>query len=238
MKQDARSGAPAVNSHELDARRSQRLRTAEALRVGRTPLQVIEVAAGAAGAAEEAVRQARERERPRRPSACREGCAWCCYQVVGTAAPEVFRILSHLRATLSPEDLQSLRERVTRLAGQRRALAPSARERAVLPCALLVADRCSAYPVRPLTCRGYNSSDASACERALRPGGRTAVPVYLPQQRLTTFVLDGLRAGLQEARLDGELLELTAALHVALEVPDAEARWLAGEAVFAPARLP
>jgi hypothetical protein len=42
----------------------------------------------------------------------------------------------------------------------------------------------------------------------------------------------------QEARLDGELLELTAALHVVLEVPDAEARWLAGEAVFAPARMP
>jgi hypothetical protein len=46
-----------------------------------------------------------------------------------------------------------------------------------------------------------------------------------------------MRAGLAEARLDGELLELTAALDLALRVPDAAERWLAGEAVFAPARL-
>jgi len=46
-----------------------------------------------------------------------------------------------------------------------------------------------------------------------------------------------MRAGLEESRLDGELLELTAALDIALTVPDAAERWLAGEKVFAPARL-
>jgi hypothetical protein len=112
------------------------------------------------------------------------------------------------------------------------------RRRAVLPCPLLIDDRCMAYAVRPLTCRGYNSSDARRCEEALDGSGAAAVPVYALQQRLTTFVLDGLRAGLAESRLGDELLELTAALRVALEVPGAPARWLAGEAVFAPARMP
>jgi hypothetical protein len=37
--------------------------------------------------------------------------------------------------------------------------------------------------------------------------------------------------------LPGDLLELTAALRIAFEVPDAFDRWRAGEAVFAPARL-
>ena len=46
-----------------------------------------------------------------------------------------------------------------------------------------------------------------------------------------------MRAGLAEAGLKGDLLELTAALRIAFEVPDAFERWLAGEAVFAPARL-
>jgi hypothetical protein len=46
-----------------------------------------------------------------------------------------------------------------------------------------------------------------------------------------------MRAGLEEAHLDGELLELTAALDVALTLPDAAERWLAGQAVFASARL-
>jgi hypothetical protein len=63
------------------------------------------------------------------------------------------------------------------------------------------------------------------------------VPIYWPQQRLAAFVLDGLRAGLEASLLDGELLELTAALRIALETPNVEERWLAGESVFAPARL-
>ena len=102
---------------------------------------------------------------------------------------------------------------------------------------MLVENRCSAYPVRPLTCRGYNSSDARRCEQALDPDSGVEAPVYWPQQRLTTFVLDGLRAGLDESRLDAGLLELTAALRIALETPDVQARWLAGEGVFGPARL-
>jgi hypothetical protein len=39
------------------------------------------------------------------------------------------------------------------------------------------------------------------------------------------------------ARLTDDLVDLTAALRIALDVPDAAERWLAGEAVFAPARL-
>jgi hypothetical protein len=88
-----------------------------------------------------------------------------------------------------------------------------------------------------LTCRGFNSEDASACERSLDPGSRVVVPSYGPQQRLCTLVLDGMRAALQESRLEGDLLELTAALHIALTLPDATERWLSGKTVFATARL-
>jgi hypothetical protein len=63
------------------------------------------------------------------------------------------------------------------------------------------------------------------------------VPNYVPQLRLTTFVLDGLRAGLSESGLQGDRVELTAALRIALEVPDAAERWRAGGVVSAPARL-
>ena len=105
------------------------------------------------------------------------------------------------------------------------------------PCALLVNHRCAAYPVRPLTCRGFNSSDAHLCELFLQSPWKVVVPACVPQLRLMTFVLDGMRAGLSESGLRGDLVELTAALRIALELPDAAERWLAGEAVFAPARL-
>jgi hypothetical protein len=96
--------------------------------------------------------------------------------------------------------------------------------RARLPCPLLVADRCLAYPVRPLTCRGLNSSSAAKCERALELGNAAAVPFYAPQQALCTLVLDG------------ELHELSAALAIAL-TPDAAECWLTGEAIFTRSRM-
>jgi hypothetical protein len=64
------------------------------------------------------------------------------------------------------------------------------------------------------------------------------VPQYGPQQRLTTLILDGVHSGLAEVGLKSEPLELAAALRIALTVPDAIDRWLGGENVFAPARLP
>jgi Fe-S-cluster containining protein len=156
---------------------------------------------------------------------------------VGTSAPEVFRIVAYLRQTLAATALENIRQRLVKMDDERRQLRIDKRGRAGLPCALLVDRRCSAYPVRPLTCRGFNSSDARQCERFLKLGHKVTVPSYTPQLRLTTFVLDGMRAGVTEAGLKGDLLELTAALRIAFEVPDALRRWLDGEPVFAPARL-
>jgi Fe-S-cluster containining protein len=231
-------GAGDLVGPELDARRSQRLRTVEMLRGGRTPLQVVAVAGQAAALTDDAIEEQNARHPPRPPVACREGCAWCCHKVVGTAAPEVVRIIEYLRQALPPRDFEAFRERVIARDEERRALGHDRWAAARVPCPLLVDDRCSAYPVRPLTCRGYNSQNARACELAGTSRERTVVPVHGPQHRLATFVLDGMRAGLGEVGLKGELLELTSALRVALSVPDAIQRWLAGEAAFAPAKYP
>jgi Fe-S-cluster containining protein len=225
-----------LGGRELDARRVQRMQTVQILQDGRTPLAVIEVADRATALAEGAVDHAK-RAYPPPPLACKEGCDWCCYLRVGTAAPEVFRIVAYLRETLSPEELRATKERIIGLEEQRRQLRAGKRADARLPCALLVDHRCVAYSVRPLTCRGFTSSDAHQCELFFKLGKKVAVPTYRPQLRLTTFVLDGMRAGVSEAGLKGDLLELTAALRIAFEVPDAFERWVAGEPIFAPARL-
>jgi hypothetical protein len=238
---DARStSAPpspgAAAGLELDARRLQRLKTAEVLRGGRFPLKLIEVAEHGTALAEQFIEKAMAVDPPP-PFACREGCDWCCHLPVGTSAPEVVRIAAYLRQTLSPEELQATRERVARADDARRGLRADRRARARLPCALLVDHRCSAYPARPLTCRGFNSRDAARCKQFVESRSRVALPMYQPQQRLTTFVLDGTRAGLAAVGLKDDLLELAAALRIALDVPDAAERWLAGEPVFAPARF-
>ena len=222
---------------ELAARQKQLDHVTERFRHGRTPLQMIEVVQHANVVVDEAVQVALKETPPHAAAACQEGCAWCCYTPVGTAAPEVLRIVAYLRETLAPEQWHSLCERV-RAGMQQRQLLGLARVRlSALPCPLLLDDRCSAYPVRPLTCRGYTSSDAHSCKLALDPKSGVTVPIYWPQQRLAAFVLDGLRVGLENSLLDGELLELTAALRIALETPNVEERWLAGENVFSPARM-
>ncbi len=230
------AAAPDLGGLELDARRLARLRTAEKFKGDRTPLTVLDVAECATALAEEVVDQAKTRLRP--PAlACKEGCDWCCYQQVGTAAPEVFRIIAYLRQALSPKQFEEIRERVIAAEAQRRALKAAGRSTKRLPCALLVEHRCVAYAVRPLTCRGFNSRDARCCELSLDPRKRVPVPLYTPQLWLNTFVLDGMRAGLDESRLKGDLLELTRALRIALEEPDSVERWLAGQPVFAAARM-
>jgi len=223
-----------VTGEDLEARRSARLSTLDAFKKGRTALEVIQIGEQAEEIASQAVAQAMHREPPRHPLACAEGCAWCCYQRVGVAVPEVIRIAEYFRNKLTPPEIKDLVERLQKGLAQRRHSSPPK----ALPCILLVNDRCSAYPVRPLTCRGFNSSDAILCQASATDNPRTIVPIYARQLTANSMVLDGLRAGLKELGFSGDLLELTAALHIALTIPDALNQWLEGKSVFASARLP
>jgi Fe-S-cluster containining protein len=222
---------------EFDARRAQRLKTTAALQGLRTSLQVIEIAEHAARLSDESIQKVVSEYPPSPPLACQEGCAWCCHKLVGTTAPEVFRIADYLQKHFTPQELQTIQNHILVRDEERKGLREDRWSAARLPCPLLVDNRCSVYPVRPLTCRGFNSSDARQCERWVKKRERVEVPIYQPQHRLATFVLDGIRAGLSESGLPDDLLELTAALRIALKLPNAFDRWLAGEPIFAPARM-
>ena len=223
-----------ISGADLDARRAQRLATLAGLKGQRTPLQIVALGAQAADYADQAVAEATQRQPPQPPTACAPGCAWCCRQRVGVAVPEIARIVDYLHEHMSAGERENL---VMRINEHCRSGTSHQRSQSGLPCPLLVNDRCSVYPVRPLTCRGFNSSDALRCQAAVMDKERTQVPVYPPQIRLTSVVLDGMRAGLKEAGLHGDLLELAGALHIALTVPNALTDWLAGQPVFAAARL-
>ena len=205
---------------------------------GRTTHTALEIAEEAADWADATLRALQEQRSPHRPVACGKGCAWCCYRRVPVGAPEVLRLAHALRQTLPPEALEAVRRRLARLDDRTRGLGARQRLAVGLPCALLVDQACSVYDVRPLACRGWNSVDAGACresvEHALEP---TAIPLYAGEVATTDALREGVNAALAEGALQGDQLELTAALRIALEMPDAAARWLAGEPVFAPAAI-
>ncbi len=174
---------------------------------------------------------------PPGPIACREGCAFCCHLYVVTTIPEVFQIAAALR-DWAPAEFGALVARIEAHCSEMAGLGGNERRLVRVACPLLVNDRCSVYSIRPMSCRGWNSLDVQGCEaHYLDPTQLTRVPIYGPQHQISAYIQEGMTAGLMAAGLPHQRVELVAALHIALETPDALARWLEGEAIFEAARV-
>jgi len=219
---------------EFDARRT----VGERLRGCATADGARAVADDAYEATEDLIRDLHTQAPPPVRLACRAGCAWCCHLTVEVTAAEALRIADYLRETLSETALDAVKARLAALGDRIRGMDRDERAAQRLPCALLVDNLCSAYPVRPLKCRGGNAFDAGACERYYRrPERESQMPIYVLQYLAAEHVQTGLLFGLADAGMAPEALTLTAALRIALETPDAAERWLAGKPVFAEARV-
>jgi Fe-S-cluster containining protein len=164
--------------------------------------------------------------------ACKKGCAHCCHRPVGTTAPVVLRIAAALREASGPEVFAAAMARVGALDEQTHGSAWNLASRPPLPCAFLLDGACSIHAIRPFVCRAWNSTDASACEQAL---SEDEVEMRYDLFQRTTFaaIEAGLKAAVRSAGLDAADLEFTAAMRVAMALPDACERWLAGEPIFA-----
>jgi Fe-S-cluster containining protein len=162
--------------------------------------------------------------------ACRKGCTHCCHGLVAVLAGEVFRLSRALRR-LPDDALAGLRARIeaTDAVTRGRSLIERGCDRT--PCPLLAEGGCSAYADRPLACRAMASLDAEAC-RTVFSGGTGAIPIPDANKRAIVATRDAAAAAMPLAQY-----ELVAALRIALDDPDTEARWLAGEDVLAAARL-
>lgn len=205
----------------------------QALARRRSVAQAAEIAADAGEWAGELVAQVEERIPPASPIACREGCAFCCHLKVLATAPEVLRVAEHLRATRSADELRAIRERVAAADDRTRGMTTDQRARAQLACPLLEGGRCAAYEVRPLSCRGANSLDAAACQRGFeRPDEDVTLPVYMPALQVTEALRGGVAVGVARGGLDGRLLELSAALRIALQDPEVGKAWARGKPAF------
>lgn len=161
--------------------------------------------------------------------ACRAGCSYCCHGFVSATAPEIFHLARTLRAR---HDEQALLARLRAADALTRGLAPGERLKARHPCAVLEDNLCGAYAARPTSCRAFVSLSLAACERSWA-GHRVDIPVPNVNLRLRGSFDLAIRAALRESGLDERPVELNHGLLVAIETPDAERRWLAGEDIFA-----
>jgi Fe-S-cluster containining protein len=211
--------------------------TIEALKQQPTTAQVIELVDTTRTGAAQIVRKMLAHYPNLPPPACRAGCAWCCYKSIAVSPPEVQRIAAYLRTTLAPEDLAAVKERIAELDNQTHAMSSRERAHARLPCALLADQRCTVHAVRPLTCAGWNAIDVNECKADwLDPEAPDEITANGVQIEAFQAMRLGMDLGSQELGIEHETLELTTALRIALDTPDAIERWLAGEHLFAAAR--
>jgi Fe-S-cluster containining protein len=220
--------SPAAELHQriVDAGRTM---GSEILSNGPSPKQVYDLVDGAVALANTYMARS-----PTSPEAlaCGRGCNHCCHRPVGTTAPSVLRIAAALRERQTEAEFGQALARVVALDKETHGMPWTLAERPPFPCAFLVDGACSIYEVRPLVCRGWNSVDADACQRALT---EDSVEMRFDLYQRTTFAAaeQGIKAALGAKGLDATDLELTAAVRVAMENPDACERWLAGQPVFA-----
>lgn len=169
---------------------------------------------------------------------CQAGCAWCCYPpFVTTTAAEVICIAMYLRDTLDPPTLAALIQRLKERAERIAVMQPEQQNHARIACALLVDNRCSVHQLRPLACRGWVSSDVSACETSYNTGWQYPVPNGRRHLGITAGVREGMRQALEASGLEDERLDLTRGLLLVLSEPERIERWLAGEVVLVEAHV-
>ena len=151
--------------------------------------------------------------------ACKAGCSWCCHLDVEVTLPEVSRIVAFLRQSLDADSLERVIANVRETHRQKMAREVSG-DVPKTPCALLVEGLCSVYAVRPLKCRGGNSTDAETCKMYFETGENGLLAISAPQLLAADSIQNGLARGSSPSVDRSDRLELVAALAEAFESPE------------------
>lgn len=219
-----------------DLKRHLKKTTADNLKANKTPKQVHAVADTVMDAFTSATTGLEKLSPPEKPLACKKGCAHCCHLAVMTDGATVLRIAEFVRKSVSPAERTLLDMRLIVYEDKVEKMTQSQRSMARISCPLLVNGACSVHEVRPLICRAFNSYDAEICDRKIRGGGSTSEIPSWDMPWLLGLALDsGLKEALVESGYADGDLELGLALKAALDHPQADERWLAGDRIFAKA---
>lgn len=157
--------------------------------------------------------------------ACKAGCGSCCAAQVGAEMPEAFAIVRHLQSGAyeggSHGGGAAALDRAARVAERIAGLDAGQRWEAQVFCAFLDQDTqcCTIYPVRPLACRGYTSTDLAACDASTATRDHS-LPIPADAERQVRAQQLRAALGVAAARalgLEGELdgVELHAAVRAA-----------------------
>jgi len=168
--------------------------------------------------------------------ACHKGCASCCTLRVTATAPEILLIVRYIRWADANDNTLNLAKRVIKANQATRGLNETQRLKLKRPCPFIVRGVCAIYPVRPLACRGHACYDKRAC-LAAAAGKLDNIPISEPHNLMRSLIQNAMQSALRDAGCAWASYELILSLHMALENAQCAEFWLAGQDVFASARV-
>jgi Fe-S-cluster containining protein len=190
----------------------------DALRAGISVNTAVTIATDVARFADDAIDIVKDEYRPSLD--CKEGCSYCCRKPgVLVSVPEFIRILDHIRTAFSANDMSALNQRARGYAAQMRGRHFDDFVDDSVPCPFLDQERCSVYAIRPLVCRGYNSTSVNACRDA-HTNANHLVPIFSVIKDVTDGATVGTSQCLKKAAASDALLDLGTAIGIALQSAD------------------
>ena len=157
---------------------------------------------------------------------CRKGCSFCCSQLVTLTAPETFFVTSALRKR------PDLAAKIVASDQTTRGMSLEARLATHIICPLLEADACATYAARPLGCHAFVSVNLDACIATFRHNAPPQIPQPVEHSAVLYACRLALMAAIRLADLPAKSYEMNGAVTLALNDPESEQRWLAGEDVL------
>jgi Fe-S-cluster containining protein len=165
---------------------------------------------------------------------CQPGCSWCCHQAVLVSTHEILLIRHYLARQMTDE----LRQECCRNAREKEAVTGAMKVSDFLqtryPCPFLRSRFCQIYPVRPMACRCYLSSEAGSCLAQYRqPESRdTMAALYNFPLKAGRSLNEGIRAVLiQHGLITSEWL-MEVMISKTFEDDDLFEEWLSGKDPF------
>lgn len=156
---------------------------------------------------------------------CRKGCSLCCRSRVTLLAPEAFALARTIRSKVRHADLHA---RLRGLAQVHTETDVTERRRRGIACSFLIADACSSYAMRPITCRVFASFDVRACQ-VTAAGGEDTVPQPAESAMIRSLLTLSAFAAIKAAGLPLITYELNQVLVDLVDEPGLEPRWYAGD---------
>lgn len=155
--------------------------------------------------------------------ACAIGCSHCCKRTVPVTYVELAAIAHEVSTAWKPAEVKALKGRIETY---RSALAAGGRA----TCPLLVENRCSAYALRPLSCRATNSLDVNACVRWYENEDESEqVPMRPEPMAIGYWMATGIASASHRNRLSPDAVDMADSLGRVLDDPSILDQFFAGE---------